>query len=239
MRLRHKIAAFISAAVMICCTAAAAVSAEDSYQNQRDEVIMLVNEQRTAQGLGELYESELLNQAAQIRAQEIITKFDHIRPDGRASYTVLTDLNGSYGLIGENIAMGFSTEKAVMDAWMNSEGHSKNILHPSYRAMGVGVAVQGRSVYWVQTFSDGQGMTPLYFKGNINRDGIINTEDAALVLKEAAAAGTGNSILNRMQKKFSDLDQDQLVSAGDASVILRYAAYAGAGGTGGIEQFIE
>ena len=96
------------------------VSAEQ-YQNQKDEVVMLVNEQRTANGKAILYESALLNQAAQVRAEELISSFSHTRPDGRKSFTAFTDLGGTYMAIGENIAFGYPTEADVMNGWMNSE----------------------------------------------------------------------------------------------------------------------
>ena len=199
---------------------------------------MLVNEQRTANGKAILYESALLNQAAQVRAEELISSFSHTRPDGRKSFTAFTDLGGTYMAIGENIAFGYPTEADVMNGWMNSEGHRANILSDAYSAMGVGVATDGASLYWVQLFTDGKNLTSIYTLGNINRDTVTNATDASLVLRDAADKGAGNSgILNRMQRNFADVNQNQKADSEDASVILRYAAYVGAGGTNSIENF--
>ena len=56
----------------------------------------------------------------------------------------------TYNTAGENIAMGYSTPEAVVDAWMNSEGHRANILNSSYKEIGVGYIADGN--YWTQMF---------------------------------------------------------------------------------------
>jgi uncharacterized protein YkwD len=59
----------------------------------------------------------------------------------------------TYKTAGENIAMGQKTPQEVMTAWMNSEGHRKNILNSSFTEIGIGIAKDknGR-LYWTQMF---------------------------------------------------------------------------------------
>ena len=215
--------------------------ATDSHQNQRDEVVMLVNEQRKANGLNPLFESEFLNQVAQVRAEETIQKFSHERPDGRLCFTALTDMGGSYWSIGENIAYGLSTEKAVVNGWMNSQMHRENILSKDFGAIGIGVAESANgTLYWVQVFTDGEDLTPLYSTGDINSDEKINAQDASLILINSANAGAGNQeILSRMQKSYADVNHDGIVNALDATGVLRYSAYFGSGGTDNIETYLK
>ena len=240
MTMKKKQAAIAVIAVLFSGLAVMPVKAEDSYQNQKDEVVMLVNEQRALYGLNALSESELLNQAAQIRAEEIVKNFSHERPDGRRGFTVVTDLGGTYWEVGENIAAGFKNEQAVVNGWMNSEHHRDNILHESFGAIGIGVAQGTDGIYWVQIFTDGKDLTPLYTYGNINRDISTNAQDAALVLVNAACQGAGSEeILNRMQKYYADVNHDSFVNASDAAGILRYAAFAGAGGEEDIETYLK
>lgn len=54
--------------------------------------------------------------------------------------------------VGENIAMGYPTAEAVMDGWMNSDGHRKNILNSDFTKIGIGVYSSGGTLYWVQLF---------------------------------------------------------------------------------------
>ncbi|MGZ5135717.1 MAG: CAP domain-containing protein [Flavitalea sp.] len=49
---------------------------------------------------------------------------------------------------GENIAKGYSSEQAVMDGWLKSEGHCKNIMSSLFTEMGVARV----NTYWCQEF---------------------------------------------------------------------------------------
>ena len=58
-----------------------------------------------------------------------------------------------YNTKGENIAMGYSTEAAVMAGWMNSRGHRNNILSPRYRYAGFAQARdRDGTPYWCAIF---------------------------------------------------------------------------------------
>ncbi|MBR1555833.1 MAG: hypothetical protein IJ644_10665 [Oscillospiraceae bacterium] len=237
MKIKRMISALLSG-MILSGIAVCSANAED-FQAQKDEVIMLVNEQRAAQGKEILYESAILNQAADIRAKEIISNFSHTRLDGSHGYEVVYEVGATYMAVGENIAYGYSTEADVMNGWMNSSGHRANILNENYHAIGVGVARNNNVYYWVQIFTDGIGLTPMYTKGNINRDNDINSEDASLILSDAAETGAGRTgVLTRMQRSFSDLNRDGNVNSYDATLLLKYTAYAGAGGLDSIETYL-
>ena len=63
---------------------------------------------------------------------------------------MLSSFGISYRAAGENIAIGYATPEAVVNAWMNSPGHRANILNPSYTQLGVGYVADGS--YWTQEF---------------------------------------------------------------------------------------
>ena len=111
-------------------------------------VIDMINNHRIAEGPGTLSYSAELSAAADIRAKEIVSNFSHTRPDGSLWYTAGT------GIMGENIAKGYSTSDKVVTAWMNSEGHRKNILTKNYTLTGVGCYYDSSTdtYYWVQLF---------------------------------------------------------------------------------------
>jgi uncharacterized protein YkwD len=118
------------------------------------KVLSLVNIERANYGIAALScGNALLNQAAMIRAAELIDKFSHTRPDGSSCFSAYTDLGGAYRRMGENIAYGQSSPQAVVDAWMKSDGHRRNILNPDFTYLGVGVAKSSSGrLYWVQLF---------------------------------------------------------------------------------------
>ncbi len=120
------------------------------------EVLDLANEERAKEGLAPLVLDQKLCEAAAIRANEIVEKFEHTRPDGSSCFTVLGQNGINFRTTGENIAAGQSTPAAVMDTWMHSEGHRANIMSQNFGKLGVGFvkAPQGYQYYWVQLFTD-------------------------------------------------------------------------------------
>lgn len=122
-----------------------------SYDDFTSEVVRLVNIERANNGLSALSENSTLGDYAQLRSKEIVSKFEHYRPDGASALDYLHDL-GTLRTYGENIAMGQQTPEAVVNAWMNSDGHRKNILKEDFTMIGVGCYKSGGAYYWVQIF---------------------------------------------------------------------------------------
>ena len=92
-------------------------------------------------GLEPLQTAPLLQEMCQGRADELTKSYSHSRANGDAWYTILTD----YGIdtncfAGENIAAGYDTPEGVVEGWMNSAGHRKNILNTNYEYFAVGVS---------------------------------------------------------------------------------------------------
>ena len=116
------------------------------------EVIRLVNEIRRQNGLGELTASAELSHVARLKSQDMHDKgyFDHTSPTYGSAFDMLRSFGISYRTAGENIAYGYSTPQAVVDAWMNSSGHRANILNASYTQIGVGHVQDGN--YCTQIF---------------------------------------------------------------------------------------
>lgn len=131
-------------------TRTTAASSDAGFQAAfENEVVRLVNEERAKQGLSALSVSTELRDTARLRSQEIVRSFSHTRPDGSSCFTAFPDWNGTKA---ENIAAGYATLAKVMEGWMNSEGHRKNILTPGLRYIGVGCYESGGRYYWAQAF---------------------------------------------------------------------------------------
>jgi len=113
------------------------------------QIVVLVNIERAKEGRQPLQIDESLLVSCDIRAQELVAKFDHTRPDGSKWSTAITT---TYSRAGENIASGYSSADAVMNGWMNSTGHRNNILSENYTHIGVGHYKHSGTSYWVQLF---------------------------------------------------------------------------------------
>lgn len=116
------------------------------------EVVRLVNIEREKRGLSKLTMRSDLNDYAQLRSTEIVTKFEHVRPDGANPLKFVLSLSG-IRTAGENIAYGYNSPESVMQGWMNSQGHRENILNGAYSSIGVGCYEYGGRLYWTQIFA--------------------------------------------------------------------------------------
>jgi uncharacterized protein YkwD len=124
----------------------------------RAAILAAVNAERKRAGMPPLRPNDRLDQAAQRHAQDMLTRryFAHQSPEGKTVRERARAAGYDWRAIGENIAEGQRSVDEVMDTWMHSPPHRKNILDRDFKELGVGLAL-GRSdkdwqVEWVQTF---------------------------------------------------------------------------------------
>lgn len=127
-------------------------SVSDSVLSFESEVIRLVNDIRSKNGLKPLATNWELSRVARYKSQDMADKkyFSHTSPTYGSPFDMMRSFGISYRTAGENIAYGQRTPKEVVDAWMNSSGHRANILNASYTQIGVGYVSSGN--YWTQMF---------------------------------------------------------------------------------------
>lgn len=118
-----------------------------AQNNTEAEVIAKVNDIRVANGLNALRYDASLEASADVRADELTVRFSHTRPDGSDWYTANPDL-----MYGENLADGYNTADAVVNAWMASPEHKANILKSDFTTVAVSTAVKNGKTYWAQEF---------------------------------------------------------------------------------------
>lgn len=127
---------------------------QEIIKQYKQEILKTVNQERAKNNLPALTASSSLEKVADLRAKEITKVFDHTRPNGTSCFTAVKEAGISYMACGENIANGYSAPSSVMKAWMDSEGHRKNILNTKYHKLGVGICKYNNKYYWVQIFTD-------------------------------------------------------------------------------------
>lgn len=126
----------------------------NAVSSDAQTVFDLVNQERAKAGLEAYKLDTKLCEAANKRAQEIVEKYDHIRPNGTDFDTVLDEygFNSKAYSRGENIVAKRESASSAMKAWMDSQGHKENILADYYTTIGIGVYEYNGSKYWVQLF---------------------------------------------------------------------------------------
>lgn len=105
-------------------------------------VIALTNEERSDKGLGSLKANALLNQAAQLKANDMAAKsyYAHVSPDGTVPPAWLNKVGYKYQAMGENLVVDRESSEQVVSAWMGSPSHRENMLNPQFTEIGIGIA---------------------------------------------------------------------------------------------------
>ncbi|MFJ8752528.1 sigma-70 family RNA polymerase sigma factor [Streptomyces sp. NPDC102441] len=119
-----------------------------------DEVIALVNAERAKEGCASVSGNSLLTKAASGHSADMAARdyFSHTSPDGTDPGARITAAGYRWSTYGENIAKGQPTAAAVMDSWMNSDGHRANILNCAFKEIGIGREDSSGGPVWTQNF---------------------------------------------------------------------------------------
>jgi uncharacterized protein YkwD len=142
----------VSAPAKVATTASRVESTpfeRDPLRRAVDEVGELVNQFRVERGLAPLQWNDSLMLAAQRYAEELAQRrtLSHTGVDGSTA-SERAAAAGFQGAVAENLASGFQDPVAVVEAWIASPGHLRNLLI-DFEYLGIGVAVDGGTPYWV------------------------------------------------------------------------------------------
>jgi hypothetical protein len=120
------------------------------------QVVDLINLERTARGLAPLSHDERLLEAARRHSADMSTGnfMSHTGSDGSNAGQRIDDAGYDWFTWGENIAFGYPNPASVVAAWMDSSGHRANILNPNFVHIGVGHVDDGVD-FWTQAFAAG------------------------------------------------------------------------------------
>lgn len=143
---------------------AAAKANKTAYASQAAEVVNLINEYRTANGLAKLTVNDTLSTAAMHRATESayadwnMTAMEggakrHIRPNFTKASTIASEY-GIGGNFGENFGRWQASPSEIIAQWKSSSSHNALLLSGSYTKVGIGVAQDSYGdYYWVALFN--------------------------------------------------------------------------------------
>lgn len=143
---------------------AAAKANKTAYASQASEVVNLINEYRTANGLAKLSVNDTLSTAAMHRAAESayadwnMTAMEggakrHIRPNFTKASTIASEY-GIGGNFGENFGRWQASPSEIVAQWKSSSSHNALLLSGSYTKVGIGVAQDSLGYYyWVALFN--------------------------------------------------------------------------------------
>lgn len=133
------------------------------------KIHLLVNEERTKEGLNSLGWSSSMSKIAKKHSEDMILRnyYDHLSPERKdvADRYEQEDFickkllpDGSYLKGGENLALINGLKRTsdiaplVVGSWMESPDHRKNILYNFYDSEGIGIMISDDELYITQNF---------------------------------------------------------------------------------------
>ena len=125
-------------------------------------VLFVTNQQRIWRRLGQLEGSDSLALVARAHSQDMLDRhfFDHRSPDGLGPADRVARRGLRFPTCSENLYSikdgppdPAELASVLVSGWMATKGHRHNILDPTFRYLGVGAAISGRSAMVTQLFA--------------------------------------------------------------------------------------
>jgi uncharacterized protein YkwD len=117
------------------------------------DILRIVNQHRRSMGLSGLQANSFISSVALGHSRDMLTGRSPFGHDGFKDR--INEIKARLGVIhvaAENVASGPMGAKEVVDGWLHSPGHRRNI-EGDFRLTGIGVATAGNGmVYFTQIF---------------------------------------------------------------------------------------
>lgn len=192
----------------------------------KTDLINLLNQNRQSLGLDVLAESEKLNEAAYLKAQDMVKNsyFSHQSPQGVTPWFWFKRAGYDYQYAGENLAVGFADSVVLYDAWVNSPSHRANLLNKNFSQIGTAIATgfQGNSIIVVQLFGTPKAVTAITENPkpetlNPNEAVVENPVPIEENLQETASPSVAPAVLSQSTERISGPE-----NAGKNNLYLRF-----------------
>ena len=129
-------------------------------------LVDLTNKDRSEAGYPELTVNPLLEQAAQLKADDMVEKsyFAHTSPEGVTPWFWFKQAGYNFRYAGENLAVGFEDSTDVNEGWLNSPSHKANIVNSHFTEIGIatkeGMYNGKKTTFVVQLFGSPEVIAP-------------------------------------------------------------------------------
>jgi uncharacterized protein YkwD len=141
----------LAAAAMFVPSSVLLSAGESSAASLQAEAGRYLNDYRAKAGLGPLSPNARLTGAASVQCGIMIAhgKIGHAFGPGTSFSERMRRAGIAPGYRAENVARGQRDVAQVMQAWMNSRGHRRNMLHPRMSVFGIAQ----KDGYWALTLA--------------------------------------------------------------------------------------
>lgn len=143
-------------------------------------ILKYTNIERAKAGLKPLTLNQKLSNSAISKVDDMfqLQYFEHTSPSGKTAADLVRVEGYDFQSVGENLALGdFGNDQKLVQAWMNSPLHKKNILNPKFTEIGLAIAkgTYNGDTQWlaVQHFGRPSPVcepVPVVFKNNVDEE---------------------------------------------------------------------
>lgn len=105
-----------------------------------DSLMQKINAERANRNIPKLVISSKLSAAASAKTDDMFARgyFDHVDPDGHYVWPLVEAAGYKpYRMLGENLAIDFSTEDGIIRAWIDSPTHRDNMFRGEFSDQGL------------------------------------------------------------------------------------------------------
>lgn len=128
-----KLLALVCAFVLTSCSSASEeiienleTSTEISSKTIETTILSLINDYRSSNGLSKINQLNIIKSQTHNHTNYMVSK-SVVSHDNFYQRKDFLTANANATKVAENVAYGYSTAKSVVDAWLKSDGHKKNI----------------------------------------------------------------------------------------------------------------
>ena len=167
-----RVVVLLLAVLLAACVGARTPSYDRQLAAMKSRLLVLVEEERGRAGAKSLRLDPQLVAAAQAHSDDMARKrsFDSMNPDGNLAVNFLLRDPRFGGYVAENSAAQYFTPAAGMDPdamakifldiWLASPSHRHNVVYSEFDRAGIGIAVNGNTVYASAVFATDLGVYP-------------------------------------------------------------------------------
>lgn len=141
---------FVIISLFLCISCG---SEEEIYSlTMEEEVLIIINEHRNSLGLKSLKMNQVILEEARIHSYNMANGSVAFGHDGFGDRVkrIKQQIGGGGG--SENVAYGYPNAKSVVNGWLNSSGHKKNI-EGNHDITGLGICRKNNgAIYYTQIF---------------------------------------------------------------------------------------
>ena len=191
-----------------------------------DQVLALVNSERAKQNLKPLTLNEKLDTAADRYSKRMADGDFFSHTDQGNGSTMVQRVNQTgyqWTTLGENIAVGQPNPEEVVQAWMNSPGHRRNILNSQFTHMGLGYFFKnpdGGKIryrhYWTQVFGAGESDS----SGGTGSSGSSSEGTGSSGSSSGSTGSSGSSSGTGGSESFPDTDGSEITGTNNSETLI-------------------